>query len=58
MPVQTMNKTLESLRERGRKQGFLTDRELADALSNNNNSSEPLDVETIEAFMEIGRAHV
>ncbi len=51
MPVQTMNKTLESLRERGRKQGFLTDRELAEALSNNNNS-EPLDVETIEAFME------
>jgi RNA polymerase primary sigma factor len=52
MPVETMNQTLENLRERGQKQGFLTDRDLADALSKNNNNSEPLDVETIEAFME------
>ncbi|MCW3054649.1 MAG: hypothetical protein JWN14_3819, partial [Chthonomonadales bacterium] len=49
MPVETLNNTLESLRERGRKQGFLTDRELAEALSSN---KESLDVETIEAFME------
>ncbi len=47
MPAQ-LNATLEHLRDRGRRQGYLTDRDLADALSHN----EDLDPDAIEALME------
>ncbi|HZP84759.1 MAG TPA: sigma-70 family RNA polymerase sigma factor [Chthonomonadaceae bacterium] len=47
MPAQ-LNETMERLRDRGRGQGFLTDRDLADALSHN----EDLDPEAIEALMD------
>ncbi|HZO87700.1 MAG TPA: sigma-70 family RNA polymerase sigma factor [Chthonomonadaceae bacterium] len=47
MPAQ-MKETLERLRVRGREQGYLTDRDLADALSHN----EDLDPDSIEALME------
>ena len=47
MPAQK-NETLERLRDRGRKQGYLTDRDLADALSSNAD----MDAEALEALME------
>jgi len=47
VPAQ-LNATLENLRDQGRRQGYLTDRDLADALSHN----QDLDPEAIEALME------
>ena len=46
MPAQK-NETLERLRDRGRKQGYLTDRDLAEAL----NSSGEMDADALEALM-------
>ena len=48
MPAQ-MTETLTRLRDRGRKQGFLTDNDLREALSRNEDLNDP---EVIEAFIE------
>lgn len=48
MPAQMMDGTLKDLRERGRRQGYLTDRDLADALGRNAEVAP----EAIEAFLE------
>ena len=46
--VAQVEETLERLRQQGRKQGYLTNRDLADALSR----YEEMDVEAVETFME------
>jgi RNA polymerase primary sigma factor len=49
MPAQVMDETLERLRDRGRMQGFLTDSDLKEAFTRNEDLNDP---EAIEALIE------
>jgi RNA polymerase primary sigma factor len=53
-----LNDTLEHLRDRGRKQGYLTDQDLADALSRNAELNDPEVIEDLMEELEAGNVAV